>query len=50
MQNEDGSVILLSGSNSRQRVAIAKKLLTPSKEGKMGGATKKVFVIISVSD
>ena len=42
VQNEDGSVVLLSASNSRQRTAIAKKLLTPSKDGKMGGAMKKV--------
>lgn len=43
VQNENGFVVLLSPSNERQRVAIAKKLLTPSKEGVLGGATKKVF-------
>ena len=42
VQNEDGSVVLLSASNPRQRNAIAKRLLTPSKEGSLGGATKKV--------
>ncbi len=46
VQNEDGSVVLLSASNSQQRIAIAKKLLTPSKGGKMGGATKKVHSIL----
>ena len=44
VQNEDGSVVLLSATNPRQRNAIAKRLLTPSKEGPMGGATKKVCV------
>lgn len=44
VQNEDGSVVLLSATNPRQRNAIAKRLLTPSKEGPMGGATKKVYV------
>ena len=43
VQNEDGSVILLNPSNLRQRMAIAKKLLTPSKDVSQGGATKKVF-------
>ena len=42
MQFEDGGVCLLHASNPRQRVAIAKKLLTPSKDGNMGGASKKV--------
>ena len=42
VQNEDGSVVLLSASNPRQRDAIAKRLLTPSKEGSLGGAAKKV--------
>ena len=42
VQNEDGSVVLLSASNPRQRNAIAKRLLTPSKEGSLGGAAKKV--------
>ena len=44
VQNEDGSVVLLSATNPRQRNAIAKRLLTPSKEGSLGGATKKVHV------
>ena len=44
VQNEDGSVVLLSASNPRQRNAIAKRLLTPSKEGSLGGAAKKVHV------
>ena len=42
MQNEDGSVVLLSANNSRQRMALAKQLLTPSKDGNLGGARKKV--------
>ena len=45
MQYEDGAVVLLSHSNTSQRVAISKKLLTPSKDGKMGGACKKVCTI-----
>ncbi len=43
MINEDGSTQLLSVSNPRQRIAIAKKLLTPSKSESIGGARKKVF-------
>ena len=35
-------MVLLSASNPRQRNAIAKRLLTPSKEGSLGGAAKKV--------
>ena len=42
MQNEDGAVVLLSANNLRQRSSIAKKLLTPSKDGLLGGPTKKV--------
>ena len=45
VQNEDGSVVLLSASNPCQRNAIAKRLLTPSKEGSLGGAAKKVCCI-----
>lgn len=44
VQNEDGSVVLLSAHNLRQRSAIAKKLLTPSKESSFGGASKKVWL------
>ena len=44
VQNEDGSVVLLSAHNPRQRSAIAKKLLTPSKESSFGGASKKVWL------
>ena len=47
VQNEDGSVVLLSASNPRQRNAIAKRLLTPSKEGSLGGAAKKVCCVVS---
>ena len=47
VQNEDGSVVLLSATNHRQRNAIAKRLLTPSKEGSLGGATKKVITVLS---
>ena len=45
IQNEDGSVVLLSAHNPRQRSAIAKKLLTPSKESSFGGASKKVWLV-----
>lgn len=45
VQNEDGSVVLLSAINSQQRNAIAKRLLTPSKEGSLGGASKKVRLL-----
>ena len=44
VQNEDGSVVLLSAHNPRQRSAIAKKLLTPSKDSSFGGASKKVWL------
>ena len=49
VQNENGSVVLLSASNPRQRNAIAKRLLTPSKEGSLGGAAKKVCYICIVT-
>ena len=45
VQNEDGSVVLLSAINPQQRNAIAKRLLTPSKEGSLGGASKKVCLL-----
>ena len=37
-------MVLLSAHNPRQRSAIAKKLLTPSKESSFGGASKKVWL------
>lgn len=43
VQNEDGSVVLLNPRNPRQRSAIAKRLLTPSKDSPRGGAGKKVY-------
>ena len=43
VQNEDGSLIMLNASNPRQRKAVAKKLLTPSKSGTHFGSTKKVL-------
>ena len=46
VQNEDGSVVLLSAHNPRQRSAIAKKLLTPSKDSSFGGASKKVWLAL----
>ena len=36
-------MILLSPHNPQQRMAIAKRLLTPSKESSFGGASKKVL-------
>ena len=37
-------MVLLSAHNPRQRSAIAKKLLTPSKDSSFGGASKKVWL------
>ena len=44
VQNEDGSLVLLSGRNPRQREAVAKRLLTPSKDPTLQGTGKKVMV------
>ena len=43
VQNEDGSLVLLNGSQPHQRKAVAKKLLTPSKSGAHFGSSKKVL-------
>lgn len=42
VQNEDGSLVLLSARHARQREAVARRLLTPSKNPALQGTCKKV--------